>query len=45
VTLRPYDIVYVPKSAIANINTWIDQYIRRNIPIYMGVSFESIKFK
>ncbi len=44
VVLKPYDIVYVPKSAIANINTWIDQYIRRNIPIYMGVSFESIKF-
>jgi protein involved in polysaccharide export with SLBB domain len=33
VALKPFDIVYVPKSAIANVNTWVDQYIRRNIPI------------
>jgi len=38
VYLRSNDIVYVPKSAIANVNTWIDQYIRKNIPIPLGVS-------
>ena len=31
--LTPYDIVFVPKSPVANINQWIDQYIRKNIPI------------
>ncbi len=31
--LQPYDIVYVPKSAIANVNQWVDQYIRQNIPL------------
>ncbi len=31
--LMPYDIVYVPKSSIANVNVWIDQYIRKNLPI------------
>ena len=36
VTLKPYDIVYVPKSTIANINQWVDQYIRRNIPINLS---------
>ncbi len=44
VSLMPYDIVYVPKSTISNINTWIDQYIRKNIPINVGMSFESIQF-
>ncbi len=34
--LRPYDIVYVPRSKIANVNRWIDQYIRKNIPITFG---------
>lgn len=31
--LEPNDIVYVPKSAVANVNTFIDLYIRRNVPI------------
>jgi protein involved in polysaccharide export with SLBB domain len=35
-TLRPYDIVYVPRSKIANVNRWMDQYIRKNIPITFG---------
>ena len=33
ITLQAYDIVYVPKSVIANVNTWVDLYIRKNIPI------------
>lgn len=36
--LKPNDIVYVPKSAIANVNTWVDQYLRRNIPLAIGLS-------
>lgn len=36
--LKPNDIVYVPKSTIANINTWVDQYLRRNIPLAIGLS-------
>lgn len=39
VLLAPYDVVYVPKSTIANVNQFIDQYIRRNIPIPFGVSY------
>jgi len=37
--LAPYDVVFVPKSTIANVNQFIDQYIRRNIPIPFGVSY------
>ncbi len=33
IALQPSDIVYVPRSAIANVNVWLDQYIRKNIPI------------
>jgi protein involved in polysaccharide export with SLBB domain len=39
IILRPFDIIYVPKSAIANVNKWVDQYIRRNIPISISTGF------
>lgn len=39
ILLAPYDIVYVPKSAVANVNQFIDKYIRRNIPIPFGVTY------
>lgn len=29
--LRPYDIVYVPKTTIANWNVFVDQFFRQNI--------------
>jgi protein involved in polysaccharide export with SLBB domain len=41
VYVKPNDIVYVPKSTISNINTWVDLYIRKNIPIPLGVSVGS----
>ena len=37
--LMPADIVYVPRSPIANVNLWIDQYIRKNIPVSIGASY------
>lgn len=39
IILTPYDIVYVPKSPVANLNQWVDQYIRKNIPIPIGVGY------
>jgi len=33
VFLAPYDLVLVPESGISDVNTWVDQYIRKNIPI------------
>ncbi|SRR5581483_688948 len=35
--LQPWDIVYVPRSRIANVNRWVDLYIRKNIPITFGL--------
>jgi protein involved in polysaccharide export with SLBB domain len=31
--LAPYDLVLVPASGVADVNKWVDQYIRQNIPI------------
>ena len=31
--LVPFDIVYVPRSPIANVNLWVHQYIRANLPL------------
>jgi len=38
-TLMPFDVVYVPKSSIANLNVWVDQYLRKNIPVGAGVYY------
>jgi protein involved in polysaccharide export with SLBB domain len=37
--LAPADIVYVPRSGIAKVNLWIDQWIRKNIPIPMSLGY------
>lgn len=37
--LMPYDVVLVPRSGIANLNLWIDQYVRKALPISLGFSY------
>jgi len=32
INLMPYDMVYVPKSPIGEIDKWVDQYIRKMLP-------------
>jgi len=39
--LRPYDVVYVPPSTIANVNKWVDQYLRKNIFINFTYRIDS----
>ncbi len=36
ITLAANDIVYAPRSHIANADLWVDQYIRRLLPIVPG---------
>lgn len=38
--LNPNDIVFVPKSTIANLNVWIDTYIRKNVPLPVGIGYD-----
>lgn len=42
IVLMPNDIVHVPKSRIANVNVWVDQYLRRNIPIPFSYSLNGL---
>jgi protein involved in polysaccharide export with SLBB domain len=39
IVLKPFDIVFVPKSPIANVNVWVDQYVRKNLPIYFSFGY------
>jgi protein involved in polysaccharide export with SLBB domain len=40
IALQPYDAIYVASSAVADVNLWIDQYIRQNIPLNVGWRIE-----
>ena len=37
--LAPYDIVYVPKSGVAELNVWVDKYLRQNLPISFSLAY------
>jgi protein involved in polysaccharide export with SLBB domain len=39
IALMPFDVVFVPKSPIANVNKFVDQYIRQNIPFGFGLTY------
>jgi protein involved in polysaccharide export with SLBB domain len=39
IALEPFDIVFVPRSRVANVNVWMDQYVRKNIPIPFGLQY------
>lgn len=35
--LVPSDVLLVPRSGIANMNLWVDQYIRQNLPFNVAI--------
>jgi len=39
VALQPYDIVFVPRSKISNVNLFVEMYIRNNLPIQQWPAF------
>ena len=39
ISLAPFDIIFVPRSRVANLNVWMDQYIRQNIPIPFSITY------
>jgi len=46
--LRPNDIVYIPKSAIAHANKWVNQYIERLLlfrGVSVGFTYQTNKFR
>jgi protein involved in polysaccharide export with SLBB domain len=38
VQLAPYDILYVPKSSIAEADVWMDQHVTKLLPFLRGAS-------
>jgi len=38
VPLQPTDIVFVPRSKIANVNLFVEQWIRNNLPVQPGIA-------
>jgi protein involved in polysaccharide export with SLBB domain len=43
IALAPADIVFVPRSGIAKVNLWVDQWIRQNIPIPLTLGYNFYK--
>lgn len=37
--LQPYDVVIVPRSGVAELGLWVDQYIKRFLPYSLGFSY------
>jgi polysaccharide biosynthesis/export protein len=40
--LQPYDVVIVPKSGIAKLNDWVDQYLRQMSPVTLSLGFSYV---
>ncbi|SDX36970.1 polysaccharide biosynthesis/export family protein [Lysobacter enzymogenes] len=38
--LEPFDVVLAVPSRISRVNKWIDQYVRRNLPVNVGFSYD-----
>ncbi len=39
IALQASDVVVVPRSGVANLNLWVDQYLRRNLPISLSLGY------
>jgi len=39
IALAPRDVLFVPRSPIADVNVFVDQFIRQNIPLDIGAGF------
>jgi len=40
--MLPGDIIYIPKQRISNINRFVDQYVRKNIPLLMNLPLSGL---
>jgi protein involved in polysaccharide export with SLBB domain len=43
--LKPYDVVYVPKTFISKTNKFVDQYLTRMVPRWLSVDFSYSRVK
>lgn len=45
VLVKPFDVIYVPKTVVAEVNKFVDQYIRKVIPVDLTAGFSYGIFK
>ncbi|MEK6398617.1 MAG: SLBB domain-containing protein, partial [Terriglobus sp.] len=38
-TLQPRDVIFVPRSRIAEVDLWVDNYINKTVPFSRGFSY------
>ena len=43
IPLKPFDVVYVPPTTIAKVDQFVDQYIRRVLPVSLTAGFTYLK--
>ncbi len=43
--LEPADIIFVPRSAIANVNLFVEQFFRNNLPIPVSLGFNYYRYR
>jgi len=39
IALKPQDTIFVPKSSVAEVDLWVDQYINKTLPFNRGFSY------
>lgn len=45
ITLMPYDLVHIPRTNIADVNQFVDQYVRQVIPFDLGIRLDDILYE
>ena len=43
--LRPFDVIVVPESKITHVDRWVDQYIRKLLPVDLTAGFQYVYSK
>jgi polysaccharide export outer membrane protein len=39
ILLRQYDVVFVPKTRIAKVDLWVDQYLSKILPVWVRTHY------
>ncbi len=43
--VRPFDVIYVPKTAVAKVDKFVDEFIRKMIPVNLTAGFAYTRYR
>ena len=43
--VRPFDVIYVPKTAVAKMDKFVDEFIRKMIPVNLTAGFMYTRYR